>query len=785
MESAFRILQSAVLRGPARLAAALLVVSLAVVISGAPGARADVGSQQAVGGIFAINGMMSTGATLSAPIGTTDTTINISDMSRLAVGEIVNIDLSTSFEIMQLNGLSGDGPGGVQDTMTVTRGIMGTSAHTHAAGAALFANGIPVQVNASSVAALPTGSTLQSALDTQEYEATSSTLSSSITSAQTQINVSSSEPFTTGRKAKIDNEKMSITSVVPGYLATLTGATTVASLPVTQRDIKISDITPLTVGAAIRVDGEDMTITALSGDGPGGAQDVMTVTRPGPVDHPTSGLYVYTATSAATLYTIDNSQTVIPISDKNQLAAGWVVLVDNEPMTVNSLAGDGPGGVDDTMTVTRTAPVAHTTAPVVIYQRTSATTQEVVYAVQRTVQISDKNMVHAGWNVRIEMEIMNVTAVSGDGPGGAIDTMTVTRSAPADHLTYPLDIYGGQDKLNVTRGVDGTTAAAHNAGAVISQNIRTLSVTSHANLGQAMTIQVDSEKMSVEDVVPGYSLNSGATLTADAQPTDTTISVSNTALLQVGWVIRVDSEAMKITGLAGGAPGTATVQRAQEGSSAVLHLSGHLIYGGQDKIKVDRGILGSTIAAHAAGAAVSDVDGLGSYQFNLSWNTTYLAAGTFVNESFLTSTGRSLYGCFPSWTANTVTVHCETTGGLPLGATGSGLLATVYLRAVAMTNTTLTPLDLVSGQLIDTNGHQLSSTVTDGSAKVVKCADENGDKVINFNDALIVAKAAAGQIPPLPKHDVDSNGHVLFSDALLVAKLAALSPAVRCPPNSV
>lgn len=786
MDSVNRTLRGRIVPKLGRAAVALLVAAMAAaVLQPVPDAHADVGQEQAVGGTFAINGLLPAGVTLSAPIGAGDTVIGISDSTRLAVGEIVQVDN----EIMSVDALAGDGPGGdpTPDTMTVTRGQMGTTAASHLAGAALLSNGLPVKINAANIGPLPTGAALKTALDTTEFEDSGATLAAAINSSVTTLDVSTINPLRLGRTAKIDNEKMLITGITPGY-ALDSGADTLEPVYAKQRTIKISDKDQLQVGWTVEIETEEMTVDALAGDGPGGVQDTMMVSRAVAVDHTAAGLNIYVPTAAVTMQAIDAVQTTITISDKNQLQVGWLVHVDNEDMTVTALAGDGPGGSDDTMTVSRAAPVVHPYSLRTIYHATGATTNEPVYAVMRTIKISDKNLLQVGWTVRIDVEAynteyMDIIGLSGDGPGGADDFMTVSRSLPVDHTTAPLNIWGGQDRITVSRGFAGTTPASHAQGAHIWQNIRTVYTTAHTGLSQGITIQIDNEKMTVSWVTPGYSFDSGATLTADVQPGDTSIPVSNAALLQVGWMIKIDSEKMLITGLSGGTPGTATVTRAQEGSAAASHLAGATIWGGTDRIGAARGAFGTTIASHSAGAPINDVDGLGAYVFTLSFNTAYLAPGTVINESFLTSTGRTLSYCSKSWGTGTVTTSCFTQGSTPLGPTGSGTLATVVLRAIAVTGAGTTPADLVSGQLLDGAGDVLSSTVVDASLKIVKCADEDGNRYVNFSDAVVVAKAASGIITPLPKHDVDSNGAVNFMDAVQTAKLA--NAGTRCPPGAV
>jgi hypothetical protein len=61
----------------------------------------------------------------------------------------------------------------------------------------------------------------------------------------------------------------------------------------------------------------------------------------------------------------DTTTTTIFISDKNKITLGSIVKIDSEEMRAFAVAGDGPGGVTDTMAVgrgfNRTAAVSHTT----------------------------------------------------------------------------------------------------------------------------------------------------------------------------------------------------------------------------------------------------------------------------------------------------------------------------------------------------------------------------------------------------------------------------------------
>jgi hypothetical protein len=87
---------------------------------------------------------------------------------------------------------------------------------------------------------------------------------------------------------------------------------------------------------------------------------------------------------------------------------------------------------------------------------------------------------------------------------------------------------------------------------------------------------------------------------------DNIIRVSDQALLQIGWTIKVDNEYMKITATTeAGSQDTITVDRAVN-SIMASHSSGAPIFGGPDKVEVQRGYAGTTPASHAFLAPINE-----------------------------------------------------------------------------------------------------------------------------------------------------------------------------------
>jgi uncharacterized Zn finger protein len=183
--------------------------------------------------------------------------------------------------------------------------------------------------------------------------------------------------------------------------------------------------------------------------------------------------------------------------------------------------------------------------------------------------------VQAGDTIQVETEQMRVTAVSGSGPWA----LTVTRG------------YGGTTEVPHTPGkvvyqvVASTTVQVTNTGG-----------TSAVQPGH--TIQVDGENMYVTAVGSGaasvYNLTvtrgyDGTTAAAHALAAavtrvsypDRTITVTNTggsAAVQNGDVIEVDTEKMRVTGVSGSGPWTLTVTRGFGGTTEAAHTSGKVVY---------------------------------------------------------------------------------------------------------------------------------------------------------------------------------------------------------------
>ncbi len=146
------------------------------------------------------------------------------------------------------------------------------------------------------------------------------------------------------------------------------------------------------------------------------------------------------------------------------------------------------------------------------------------------------------------------------------------------------------------------TTAATLAAAVSSTTATTINVTDSSVIGIGDIIRVDSERM----LVTGKrSLTTGQTLQADltASAGATTVAVTSGAAFAVDETILLDAETMLVVDIAGN---NLIVKRAWDGSVLAAH-SGSTIYAPRTLV-VERGALGTTAATHSTGATVARFD---------------------------------------------------------------------------------------------------------------------------------------------------------------------------------
>jgi hypothetical protein len=245
-------------------------------------------------------------------------------------------------------------------------------------------------------------------------------------------------------------------------------------------------------------------------------------------------------------------------------------------------------------------------------------------------------------------------------------------------------------------------------------------------------------------LVPFHGLrNSGVTITADVNPGDTTISISDPARLKVGQIVETQDtnrEIMEITGLH---TSTMDVNRGQLGTTALFHSNHTALYSDFTAIKVMASAVGNhttgatlstaldagTLETQPSGAFLAQSIGTSETTINVT-DATLLGDATVLridgtayvsvtNTNFLGSTGRNVMCPWNSPGGDNTMFGCTTLGATPLGPNGSGILAEVRLRAERLGTVSL---DLEDVLLVaaDVNGTILPvNEVLGGSVTVV------------------------------------------------------------------
>jgi len=190
-------------------------------------------------------------------------------------------------------------------------------------------------------------------------------------------------------------------------------------------------------------------------------------------------------------------------------------------------------------------------------------------------------------------------------------------------------------------------------------------------------------------------------------------------------------------------------------------------------------------------AGVTDPDGLGAYEFILSFDPNVLEFDSFADGDFLGLTGRSVT-CLPARTdvdgdttedPGFVRIACATLAFEPAGPTGGGTLATVTLNTfcagnsiVAFSKVNLS--DPLGNDILPANTSGANATVT-GSPPCAAggvVGDSNCNGTVNAIDAALVLQHDAGLLDEIACEDLadaNQNGTVNAIDATLILQYDA------------
>jgi hypothetical protein len=759
-------------------------------------------------GFWGITGATLTGCAANDPVHPVPACVNyatipINNQSKLGVGWILQVDS----EKMLISTLYDGSP----DTMTVQRGYGGSTITSHSSGAIIFR--------------------------------VRTLLATDVGIYQTVIPITDQSKLKVGWIARVDFERMLITGLTDGSPDTMTvqrgydgdsaiehisgsrifasGATLEGAVDQTQTEIFISDKDLLTFHGIARVDLELMYITALTE----GSPDRMTVQRgygsSTATTHSDGAAVSAESDSTADLAgAVNDTQTVIPITNKDLLAAGSTVRVGLELMYITALGEGSP----DTMTVSRgylgSTAVAHNSGdPVFAPPASGATLQSAVQIYQTVVPISDKDLLQDGWTVRVEGERMLITARQEGSP----DTMTVTRgydNTPVSAHGSGESVYSGPDKITVQRGYGGTTKATHNAGILIYIDLRTLTVDTRAPLGEDSVIKVGNEFMSIvelpeaENTIKVSRGERGSTAAShytgdhifDADGlggysfTVTTDSVS--AYLQPVYARDGDLQGNTFVGsieigaecdnavdddgdwkVNEGCPTDAAPETGTQCSNAVDDDGDAKINDGCPAVGAAETLCADAIDNDSDGKINDGCPAFGLPETGTKCNNAIDDDGDGkINDG---CPGRSLFAPTLTVTDDSLDFSQTTTGTEP-GSTGSGTLAIFTLWAKQFTATPLNLCALASATLSDVSADFIPSALQSCQVNIVKCPDVSvpagGD--VNMVDVLWEARAIfyPETYPREPKHDINNNGIYNTVDVLITAQLALLGPELHCPP---
>jgi hypothetical protein len=218
------------------------------------------------------------------------------------------------------------------------------------------------------------------------------------------------------------------------------------------------------------------------------------------------------------------------------------------------------------------------------------------------------------WRLWLDFnEMISITSIVSGGTTLAADEYILRRSddvdePPYDHVEIDLSAGGSfssgdtwQRALAIT-GVYGHSANEDAAGALaeaLDSSETAVDVTNAGLIGVGNILRVDSERM----IVTGRTmLTTAQTLQTPltAAMNDEVVAVTSGAAYSVGEVLLLDAERMFVVDVAGN---NLIVKRKWDGSSLAAHTAS-TIYASRT-LTVERGVLGTTAAAHDTAAAIA------------------------------------------------------------------------------------------------------------------------------------------------------------------------------------
>lgn len=211
-------------------------------------------------------------------------------------------------------------------------------------------------------------------------------------------------------------------------------------------------------------------------------------------------------------------------------------------------------------------------------------------------------------------DLISVTTLTSGGTTISASDYLLRRAdnlaeAPYDHIEIDLsssasfvagDTYQQSISITGLYGYNDTQVAAGTLAEALDSSETSVDVSDSSLINVGHILKVESERMIVTDKTM---LDTTQNLASDinANKGTVTVPVGSGAAFNVGETILIDSERMLIVDIAGN---NLTVIRAYDGSVLAAHTTGADVYALRTLV-VERGALGSTAASHSTSTAVS------------------------------------------------------------------------------------------------------------------------------------------------------------------------------------
>jgi hypothetical protein len=360
------------------------------------------------------------------------------------------------------------------------------------------------------------------------------------------------------------------------------------------------------------------------------------------------------------------------------------------------------------------------------------------------------------------------------------------------------------DYAQVVRAQNGTTAAAHSANAVITENVVDVPVSDSSLVGVGSVMKIDNEKMLVKGTRPGF-----AEVTRAVNGSSVASHSSGAAIQDIDGLgaaeltFSIDRTYADVVMLeSGGFLSKCTTDTDLDGTVCDPGDSGRVADCGTDDgdlglIENSGATLLSGINATATTLSVSD-HSLFRPGMRLRLDSEDIVVRSIsegspdtliVFRSATPAAHNAGTAIFAQNTAlNGIKFTCTTSSPFPFnyGPIGTGAVGIARLMPIQRTPPTPTPsLQLSSQELLDISSDSIASTLTSGKLTVAKCPDPNLSGKITQADYLTIARAAFNIIPQnLELHDLNGNGFVADEDRLIAARILYIYsiPIPDCAP---